>query len=101
MFQVHILNIFSSCFGLTTHCCFAICFTAITALSSVAHLQYYLSVGFVVSVGYSGYSFLFSLSKDYFNPSECLLQVTSVSYHPKDDAMITSSVDGTIRVWKT
>ncbi|TXG60489.1 hypothetical protein EZV62_015062 [Acer yangbiense] len=29
------------------------------------------------------------------------LQVTSVSYHPKDNSMITSSVDGTIRVWKT
>ncbi|GAY60249.1 hypothetical protein CUMW_200490 [Citrus unshiu] len=29
-----------------------------------------------------------------------LLQVTSVSYHPKDDAMISSSVDGIIRVWK-
>ncbi|VFQ93393.1 unnamed protein product [Cuscuta campestris] len=27
--------------------------------------------------------------------------VTSVSYHPKDSCMITSSVDGTIRVWKT
>ncbi|KAK9096408.1 hypothetical protein Sjap_021905 [Stephania japonica] len=25
--------------------------------------------------------------------------VTSVSYHPKDSCMITSSVDGTIRVW--
>ncbi|CAH9098383.1 unnamed protein product [Cuscuta epithymum] len=27
--------------------------------------------------------------------------VTSVSYHPKVSCMITSSVDGTIRVWKT
>nr|POE55717.1 wd repeat domain-containing protein 83 [Quercus suber] len=27
--------------------------------------------------------------------------VTSVSYHPKDSCMITASVDGTIRVWKT
>ncbi|KAG4132654.1 hypothetical protein ERO13_D08G046300v2 [Gossypium hirsutum] len=27
--------------------------------------------------------------------------VTSVSYHPKDNCMITSSVDGTVRVWKT
>ncbi|KAK7850178.1 wd repeat domain-containing protein 83 [Quercus suber] len=27
--------------------------------------------------------------------------VTSVSYHPKDNCMITASVDGTIRVWKT
>ncbi|KMZ64364.1 WD-repeat protein [Zostera marina] len=27
--------------------------------------------------------------------------VTSVTYHPKDPCMITSSVDGTIRVWKT
>ncbi|KAJ6813546.1 WD repeat domain-containing protein 83 [Iris pallida] len=27
--------------------------------------------------------------------------VTSVSYHPKDTCMITSSVDGTVRVWKT
>ncbi|XP_068658981.1 uncharacterized protein [Aristolochia californica] len=27
--------------------------------------------------------------------------VTSVCYHPKDSCMITSSVDGTIRVWKT
>ncbi|CAI9109119.1 OLC1v1008876C1 [Oldenlandia corymbosa var. corymbosa] len=27
--------------------------------------------------------------------------VTSVSYHPKDSCMITSSVDGTIKVWKT
>ncbi|XP_031116084.1 WD repeat domain-containing protein 83 [Ipomoea triloba] len=27
--------------------------------------------------------------------------VTSVSYHPKDSCMVTSSVDGTIRVWKT
>ncbi|XP_074269352.1 uncharacterized protein LOC141592536 [Silene latifolia] len=27
--------------------------------------------------------------------------VTSVSYHPKNDSMITASVDGTIRVWKT
>ncbi|KAK4411595.1 WD repeat domain-containing protein 83 [Sesamum angolense] len=26
--------------------------------------------------------------------------VTSVSYHPKDDCMISASVDGTIRVWK-
>lgn len=28
-------------------------------------------------------------------------QVTSVSYHPKDNCMISASVDGTIRVWKT
>jgi mitogen-activated protein kinase organizer 1 len=28
------------------------------------------------------------------------LVVTSVSYHPKEDCMLTSSVDGTIRVWK-
>ncbi|KAG5136648.1 hypothetical protein JHK82_021379 [Glycine max] len=27
--------------------------------------------------------------------------VTSVSYHPKENCMVTSSVDGTIRVWKT
>ncbi|KAB2617298.1 WD repeat domain-containing protein 83 [Pyrus ussuriensis x Pyrus communis] len=27
--------------------------------------------------------------------------VTSVSYHPKDNCMISSSIDGTIRVWKT
>ncbi|XP_057531004.1 uncharacterized protein LOC130809303 isoform X2 [Amaranthus tricolor] len=27
--------------------------------------------------------------------------VTSVSYHPKDNCMISASVDGTIRVWKT
>uniref|UniRef100_A0A2N9GWF1 Uncharacterized protein n=1 Tax=Fagus sylvatica TaxID=28930 RepID=A0A2N9GWF1_FAGSY len=27
--------------------------------------------------------------------------VTSVSYHPKDSCMVTASVDGTIRVWKT
>ncbi|KAK8985122.1 hypothetical protein V6N11_076812 [Hibiscus sabdariffa] len=27
--------------------------------------------------------------------------VTSVSYHPKDNCMITSSVDGSVRVWKT
>ncbi|XP_057971824.1 uncharacterized protein LOC131160307 [Malania oleifera] len=27
--------------------------------------------------------------------------VTSVSYHPKDNCMITASVDGSIRVWKT
>lgn len=27
-------------------------------------------------------------------------QVTSVSYHPKDDCMISASVDGTIKVWK-
>ncbi|KAL1824867.1 hypothetical protein ACET3Z_011645 [Daucus carota] len=27
--------------------------------------------------------------------------VTSVSYHPKDNCMITASVDGTIRVWKS
>lgn len=27
-------------------------------------------------------------------------QVTSVSYHPKDECMVTASVDGTIRVWK-
>lgn len=27
--------------------------------------------------------------------------VTSVSYHPKEDCMITASVDGTIKVWKT
>ncbi|KAF6163692.1 hypothetical protein GIB67_036152 [Kingdonia uniflora] len=27
--------------------------------------------------------------------------VTSVSYHPKENSMITSSVDSTIRVWKT
>ncbi|KAL6558919.1 hypothetical protein OROMI_019269 [Orobanche minor] len=26
--------------------------------------------------------------------------VTSVSYHPRDDCMVTASVDGTIRVWK-
>ncbi|KAL9252884.1 WD repeat domain-containing protein [Drosera capensis] len=26
--------------------------------------------------------------------------VTSVSYHPKDDCMLTASVDGSIRVWK-
>lgn len=26
--------------------------------------------------------------------------VTSVSYHPKDDCMVTASVDGMIRVWK-
>nr|CAD1836819.1 unnamed protein product [Ananas comosus var. bracteatus] len=26
--------------------------------------------------------------------------VTSVSYHPKDACMLTSSVDGTVRVWK-
>ncbi|XP_031474251.1 uncharacterized protein LOC116246487 [Nymphaea colorata] len=26
--------------------------------------------------------------------------VTSVSYHPKDACMITSSIDGTVRVWK-
>ncbi|XP_048501975.1 uncharacterized protein LOC104895481 isoform X2 [Beta vulgaris subsp. vulgaris] len=26
--------------------------------------------------------------------------VTSVSYHPKDDCMISASVDGTIRVWR-
>lgn len=26
--------------------------------------------------------------------------VTSVSYHPKDCCMLTSSVDGTVRVWK-
>ncbi|XP_010520179.1 PREDICTED: WD repeat domain-containing protein 83 [Tarenaya hassleriana] len=29
------------------------------------------------------------------------LVVTSVSYHPRDELMITSSVDGTVRVWKT
>ncbi|KAG7539215.1 WD40 repeat [Arabidopsis suecica] len=28
------------------------------------------------------------------------LVVTSVSYHPKEDCMLTSSVDGTVRVWK-
>lgn len=28
-------------------------------------------------------------------------QVTSVSYHPKDNCMLTSSVDGTVLVWKT
>ncbi|CAH2043471.1 unnamed protein product, partial [Thlaspi arvense] len=28
------------------------------------------------------------------------LVVTSVSYHPKEDCMMTSSVDGTVRVWK-
>ncbi|EEF32303.1 WD-repeat protein, putative [Ricinus communis] len=27
--------------------------------------------------------------------------VTSVSYHPKENCMISASVDGTIRVWKT
>ncbi|PRQ49247.1 putative transcription factor WD40-like family [Rosa chinensis] len=27
--------------------------------------------------------------------------VTSVSYHPKDNCMVSSSVDGTIKVWKT
>ncbi|QHO02446.1 WD repeat domain-containing protein [Arachis hypogaea] len=27
--------------------------------------------------------------------------VTSVSYHPKENCMVTASVDGTIRVWKT
>lgn len=27
--------------------------------------------------------------------------VTSVSYHPKDNCMATSSVDGTVRIWKT
>ncbi|KAK2994538.1 hypothetical protein RJ640_012537 [Escallonia rubra] len=36
-------------------------------------------------------------------PDVCfaVVMVTSVSYHPKDSCMITSSVDGTIRVWKT
>ncbi|GMY33020.1 WD repeat domain-containing protein 83 [Fagus crenata] len=30
-----------------------------------------------------------------------VVEVTSVSYHPKDSCMVTASVDGTIRVWKT
>ncbi|KAJ0040642.1 hypothetical protein Pint_27087 [Pistacia integerrima] len=42
----------------------------------------------------------FFSGESFFPFNSCNL-VTSVSYHPKDNAMITSSVDGSIRVWKT
>ncbi|KAG8642950.1 hypothetical protein MANES_12G148300v8 [Manihot esculenta] len=44
---------------------------------------------------------LLYLNHSILNPFPAWRKVTSVSYHPRDNCMITASVDSTIRVWKS
>lgn len=46
------------------------------------------------------FSFVFNFLSIVMIVISIVIQVTSVSYHPKEDCMLTSSVDGTVRVWK-